>query len=725
MNSPLSWPADAVSAAGFRAWLAALPEDRLRSILRHRPDATVPLPPGIAPLATRLQLRASIGRALGTCNAAELAAIEKAANAGAEFTPVKSADVAEPSVLEGLYNKALFYNPVDAEGPNETCVILPKEVVPALPRDFSLAQQTPVDPDTIASLSEKERSILSTLAAGGGVGSSRDAGPDADPARPVPQLLAKGLLHRVDAQTVRMPRSVRNALNGRYSEPIPLTPSGRQRLGDLDTDGEAVALSIASDINEAGAAAGLNVVRNLARLIDYLGSTPIELLKDKSVGVRPRGQVAKALGLGTEEVARLITLGFSARLLSRGEPKGGPEGNFLAPTAAAEEWQDTELGAQWQTLLEAWRASTWMPWATSRVLDPESANEHLPRHREKILDVYARSTAALTEEEFSTDLRFNHPLFALLNHPDLIQQLRQEAEWIGAIALGAGTRVLHDPAAAIELTPAPVNQFIAQADMTVLVPGPLTPELQRTMELLAELESPGLASVYRLTDSSLRRGLDSGMTKEEIHSFFSDHAIGEVPHTISYLVDDVARRHGTLRAGNALSYIRSDDPSLIAQAVHAITHLRAIAPTVAVSEQPIHKTLDALRAAGFSPAAEDSSGASIAARRSPALLPTPRAKNPTSNTSPETRVEAALKAIRGGADSGSTSPAETEGPDLDLLHAAARAGRSVLLGYADKNGAINHTTVTPLSVSGGQVDAHASGKTVRFPLHRITSVALA
>ena len=36
---------------------------------------------------------------------------------------------------------------------------------------------------------------------------------------------------------------------------------------------------------------------------------------------------------------------------------------------------------------------------------------------------------------------------------------------------------------------------------------------------------------------------------------------------LSYLIDDVGRRYGVLRLGKASTYLRSDDPALIDQAV--------------------------------------------------------------------------------------------------------------------------------------------------------------
>jgi hypothetical protein len=79
-------------------------------------------------------------------------------------------------------------------------------------------------PELLAAIEPDERRVLETLAAGPPVGRSRGG---ADPANPVSRLLARGLLVRVDAETVELPRQVGLALRGdrrsapwRWTRPI-------------------------------------------------------------------------------------------------------------------------------------------------------------------------------------------------------------------------------------------------------------------------------------------------------------------------------------------------------------------------------------------------------------------------------------------------------------------------------------------------------------------------
>ncbi|WP_164709715.1 helicase-associated domain-containing protein, partial [Rhodococcus opacus] len=113
--------------------------------------------------------------------------------------------------------------------------------------------------------------------------------------------------------------------------------------------------------------------------------------------------------------------------------------------------------------------------------------------------------------------------------------------------------------------PEPVDHVLVQADLTVVAPGPLTPDLLEQITLVADIESAGAASMYRISEDSVRRALDVGMTAAELHSLFATRSRTPVPQSLSYLIDDVARRHGRLRAGVAASFVRCEDPTLLAE----------------------------------------------------------------------------------------------------------------------------------------------------------------
>lgn len=725
-------------APTLAGWLAQLSDEELSGILRNRPDTVLPLPPGTESLAARLQLRASIVRALRRQSALELAALEAAAALGAELHPVTAPEVvaelraavtghgeipAEEQIhgaLDRLRAHALIFD-------TPTGLMIPAETMAALPGHWQLL------PDrrnrtlsfsearvAVDKLDPAHRKILGTLISSGGFGLTRDAAADADPTRPIPQLIAVGLLARVDATTVKLPAVVRRVLAG--GEP-------------LDWRVVPVEASAGTPAEDAGVAAGLEVVRQFRTLIDVLGQRPAATLKGGTLGVRALARLSRELALDETELNRLLALGVAAGLLARGVPDPLPAdddgGDYIAPTTRAGDWLDRDLAGQLGELLQGWWTQTGAPWLvgtpddrgrTIHALSPESRLEELAETRRMLIGGLTRVAPA----ELGSDLFYHHPIAAHRISSATLGHLIAEATWIGAFAGGvtAGARALlagTDPAGVIT-TPDPVDRFIIQADLTVMVPGPLEPELQRLLDQIAELESPGLASVYRISETSLRHALDLGLGATEIAGFLSSHALTEVPQSVTYLLNDVARRHGTLRGGPAMCYLRCDDPALLHSAVAATTStaLRLIAPGVAVSDSPLIQVITELRAAGFQPVAEDSLGVSLSIAPAPARVPStaPPARLPGLD---ETRVQAAVAAIRRPGDAGASGSGESI---LAVLRAAVRGNRRVRLGFVDKQGVAVHRALKPVTVSAGQVDAldEATGAVQRFPLHRITEV---
>ena len=679
----------------FPEILQSLSDDQLRLLIRTRPDAFFPTPPSVGSLATRLGLPGSASRALRQLTAADLAVLERLADAGAELDPVDAGELGDVAHLREL---ALVYGPV------ERLRISPGTLT-ALPPGWRVTDTLPEGAaEALETLPARERKVLETLASSGGVGTTSAAGPDADPTAPVAKLLAAGLLVRVDANTVRLPRPVRDAMRGIQPREFPL---------------EAPALPEAdqSAVDEAATSAGLDAVRQMRQLVMALMDRPVTLNKDGTVGVRAAANLEKELGF---DPRLLITIGEAAGLIGRGNVD---DEDVLAATRDALTWIDATLSDQWAILMVGWAASPWRSDTDAKLL---SADMHAPAVR------HARTTI-LRHAGRTDQLLFHAPLEASGFSPQLIQAVVDEAEFVGALA-GTPAPAQSSPllallggedvaAAAKQLVPASVDTLIAQGDMTMLAPGPLEPDMASFLERIAALESPGLASVWRVTEASVRRGLDGGLTAEEVHAWLGRHVMGEVPQAIAFLVDDTARTHGAIRAGAALSYIRSADPALIATAAERCD-LRVLAPTVAVSDQPLTKLMAQLRAAGMQPTAEDGTGATLNMAPEPALVAATPSTLPRTPKATEEQVEDIVSKLRANAGSDTDTGA---GNIFETLRAAARARRHVAVGFVDKQGRGRTLTVLPLSVSAGQVDAldETEDRVVRIALPRITKVVLA
>jgi hypothetical protein len=253
----------------------------------------------------------------------------------------------------------------------------------------------------------------------------------------------------------------------------------------------------------------------------------------------------------------------------------------------------------------------------------------------------------------------------------------------------------------------------------------------------------------------VRRALDLGQTAGDLHELFATRSATPVPQGLTYLVDDVARRHGRLRGGAAASFLRSEDEALVAEVLaHPEAErleLRRIAPTVLVSPQPLADVLEVLRSAGLSPVAEDDVGGVLdlrpRGRRTPARRPE-RAHGTTPSLS-EDQVTALVAQMRAGDRAATASRGRTTGAGsgrsatsatVAVLAEAARTGRSVWIGYVDAHGTASQRVVRPLRVGGGVLegiegtdhDGDTNGDVVggsgsaplSFALHRITSVSV-
>lgn len=633
----------------------------------------------------------------------------------------------------------------------------------------------------IAEVDSKQQRLLNTLVHSGGLGSTRDAALDADPTLPVPRLIASHLLERIDESTVRLPARVRALLRG-----IEL-PEIQRSLRPLEP---AVIWQKRAD--DRAAAEAWEAVRRVTELVEFLGSSPIATLKDNTIGVRETRHLCEALSLDESDLAETVALAHASGLVRVGTPHPLPEvdsgGDYLAPTLAADEFLHQGIVARWATLACALVYSDQAPWLVGdtaddgkriALLSPRAHLSGLPSLRPTLLQCCHRVATAPSREDTTvhnsggaaaliSDFRsyFTHyfPITSTRTSNLVLDGITRTATQLGLLvasgsaaagnlALGitsAGRAVvdhvidgstsaadLHRAFA--DLLPPPAVEIMAQADNTIIVPGPASPELDSMLKSIAVLESPGLASVFRITEDSLGRALDSGLSAAEIRAFLDEHVLGDVPQSITYLLDDVARRHGRLRGGPAASFIRCDDKALVASLMSASVAenlgFRRIADTVIVSQAPLARVIEETRAAGYSIVAEDALGIALDLNPDPCRIHA-AAPDPTRPAGvDEERISAALVAIAAGdrAEASDTSTTiditddrSTGTAAYSLLQHACRSGRDVVISFVDRNGKAGRRKVRPVTVSAGQVDAidPGSGQVLRFLLHRITEVAL-
>ena len=735
------------------SWLADLPDERLILLLELRPDLAQPPPGSIAALAARAQARQSVKAATDDLDFLRLAVLDALLVLQADDEPVPvtkltaliaelAADAAMTAALEDLENRALVWGGTAVRVAADAGSALPWH-----PGQVTLEDRTHTAEQIATLISETDdaqRDVLEKLLEGSPMGRTRDAAPGAPLDRPVPQLLATGLLRRVDAETVILPRHVAQVLRGEAPGPMQLT----------EPDPVVSTVKVA-DADAAAAGAVIDLLRQVDVLLETLSAAPVSELRSGGLGIRELKRLAKVTGIEEARLGLILEIASASGLIASGMPDPEPtqgEGPYWAPTATVDRFNTLGAADRWYLLATTWLDLTCRPTligsrgpdgkpfgALSNTLFSTAA----PLDRRLLLALLAGlpGGSGVDAKSASAALIWRRPRWARRLQPEPVADLLAEGHALGLIGRGAistpGRALLEEDAqpgtvvdAMTRTLPKPIDHFLVQADLTVVVPGPLERDLADDLATVATVESAGAAMVYRVSEQSIRHALDVGKTRDWMQAFFANHSKTSVPQGLTYLIDDVARRHGQLRIGMASSFVRCEDPALLAQAVAAPAaeglQLRALAPTVAVSPASIADVLTALRSAGFAPAAEDSTGAIVDVRSRGARVPTPpnrRPYRPVPRPSSET-----LNAVVGVLRKVTAAPFGNVRVDpsvsMSLLQRAAKDHDTVLIGYLDAAGVATQRVVSPILVRGGQLVAFdsGSGRMRDFAIHRITSV---
>jgi hypothetical protein len=737
--------------ATLAAWLRTRSDEQLGALLVARPDVARPAPSDVVALATRLAVPVSVDRALDELDAGTLQVLDAVLLSPTDGVARADLPGLLPDVPEGvvadavqtLTTRALLWGDAELHPPDQVrrAVRYPAglgrraaELRVPLPRDL---------PTALAALEDDERAVLERLAGDRPVGHLPDSnGGTLTPAR---RLLQQGLLARIDAINVELPREIGLALRGDR-------PYGPPRVRP---DPEIVRRDPAA-VEQQAAGAALEVIGRVSDVLTALEEEPAGLLRSGGLGVRDQKRLARDLKIGEADVAFLVELAHAAGLLD----VGGAHRDEWLPTRGYDLWREQDLPDRWAALAEGWLASVRLISLVGQrdvagkavnVLSPDVVRQTAPPLRRSALSVLAEypAGAGLRADELVTLLRWRTPRRADRLAP--VPALVAEAERLGVVVAGVlsagGRGLLRDGSDGAAdgmraLLPAPVDHVLAQPDLSLIAPGPLVAELAGVLAIVADVESSGGATVYRVTDGSVRRALDNGWSATDLHDFFTRASRTPVPQALDYLVDDVARQHGRLRVGAIESYVRSDDHGLLSQVLNdrrtTNAELRRLAPGVLVSNLGADELLGVLRSAGYAPAGESAGGAVLTrpparpravGRRpgtAPASGPRPLAPGDVAATVREIRAgDAALAARR--TDPVRQIPGVTTASTLELLSRAVREGLPVWLGYVDAQGSGSQRIVQPVSLVGGFLQGfdEGRGESRTFAVHRITSVAVA
>ncbi|GIG27686.1 helicase-associated domain-containing protein [Cellulomonas marina] len=686
--------------ATFLDDLRARDDDALAALLRARPDLASPSPVTLASLAVRATGRTSTDRALAELDATTLQVLEAVVVLdGAGTPPIRARlhdalgaddDVARAAVdaaVGAALERALVLEGPGGEdaGGGAPGVDRVLRAAPGLadalgPYPAGLAPATVPDPPGTAPGDDDPAGAVAALLGQAPTGAAAllDAlvwgppvgvapAPRTPAAAAVAALLRAGLLAPGTGSHVVLPRGVALALRGGRTHAAPALPPAPGAPAPGLTDA-----GVATE-SAAGAERAVRLVEALLRLWER---TPPRVLRGGGLGVRDLRRTAAALDVAEDEVAVLVEVAGAAGLVA----DDGEELPAFLPTASSDTWAAGDLPQRWSALVRAWVGTVRAPWLVGTrdehgspraALDPTVQRTWAPRLRREVLVALAALPPAVVAPPEGVLAALRHRAPRSVPPEPAVRAVLAEAALLGVLgagALGAPGRALlaevvrtgpvtsgdEDPVAAAlaAALPEPVDVLLLQADLTGVVPGRPADELADLLEAVSVVESRGGALTVRFTAGSVREGLDAGRTADDVLAALARHVPGgRVPQPLEYLVRDVARQHGRLRAGTADGYLRSDDPAVLAGLVEdprlASLGLFRLAPTVLGARATAGELLAALRAAGRAPVAEGPDGqvvhAGPATRR--ARGRGPRASVPPP-PAPPARVEALVARLR-------------------------------------------------------------------------------
>ncbi|MBA3369196.1 MAG: helicase-associated domain-containing protein [Geodermatophilaceae bacterium] len=740
-------------ASSYTEWLRVQEDDWLSELLRARPDVARPAPADVASLAGRLIGQVSISRALDQLDAGVLQVIEAMVLMP---NPIAWTDVT--SRLRGVPADALLHSVDRLTGlglvwgdQDALHLIEGVRLLVNHPTGLGrpLAQLTgdpAADPrslvESLPALAADERALVQRLAAGPPQGLLPDDWTsEDDPPGMISRLLQRRILVRVSDSTVELPREIGLAVRG-------AAPFGVPRLRPVPAAGQVEPATL----DKLTAGAILGVLQNVEDLLAALDVDQAGVLRSGGIGVREHRRLARAAHVSEASAARLLEISLAAELIGIAR-----DGEHWLPTRMLDVWLEQPLAERWATLAGAWLRTSRQPGLAGRrdsagrtlaPLSPELIRHGAPATRRAVLSPLALTAPGTSwpADELLALVTWTAPR----RGPEFASAARsvlEESRLLGILAADALTgpgRALLTGAGDLERTvatvlPPLIDYVLIQPDLSAVAPGPLQPELSRSLALVADVESSGGATVFRLSDASLRRSLDAGWSAQDLHSFFARHSRTPVPQTLTYLIDDIARRHGGLRVGTASTYLRSDDETLIAQvtADRRLTDfgLRLLAPGVLISTAEPDEVLQALRSAGYAPAAESAGGMVFSGLAQRQRAPGRRTSPPPRHTELTAQQrETVVRRMRTGDTATQAQrrtraipsiPGVTTATILESLQRALREGEGLWIGYVNADGQASQRLVEPISLTGGFLRAydHRREEPRTFAVHRITSVA--
>jgi hypothetical protein len=311
-----------------------------------------------------------------------------------------------------------------------------------------------------------------------------------------------------------LPRLVGQTLRGELPGPV-----------ELSEPDPVVSSTTVRDVDAVAAGAAIDLLREVELVLEILGATPIPELRSGGLGVRDVKRLTKTTGIDERRLGLILQISAAALLIAVGMPEPEPHdgsGPYWAPTVAADRFVEAPTADKWHLLATTWldiesrpslvgtRGPDGKPYGA---LSDSLFSTAAPLDRRLLLDVLAGLApgAGVDANGASRAMIWRRPRWSVRLQPGPVGDLLTEAHALGLVGRGAiatPTRALlagtppGDVVKAMDkVLPAPIDHFLLQADLTVIVPGPLQRDLAEQLAAVASVESAGAAMVYRISST--------------------------------------------------------------------------------------------------------------------------------------------------------------------------------------------------------------------------------
>ncbi|HEV7978091.1 helicase-associated domain-containing protein [Amycolatopsis sp.] len=655
-------------------WLSGLDEPRLAQVLTNRPDAlAAPWPRRLADLARRLSTRDSVAPAtreltapglqilcavqlcgaLGEVNGVPLAKVaawlgSSAVDVGLAMGPLTARGLA------WLDANNLIQVPATMKGHSYVQHGLGDPLAPPLSR-LNIHQLDEIARRLGVSSDSRRQVLLDDLMEFFRNGARvRDLVADAPPgvAELLSEFVADGPDRKLDLNYVRAYRNApvtetpsswaaaRCLLVGGYdgNAQMPLEIGLALRGEDfrLPFTPQPPAMRIAPVSPErVSAETAAAALRLLDRVTTVVESAPFPLLKTGGIGKSLIKKLTKDTGATTEEILLVLELALEAELLLAEEPPPpAPRSRkpvpppMIVPTAEFTRWRGESSAAQLRELLDAW----WRLPGTVLDDEPSNVGDEVRHLTVRMLAELEPGTGVIDDETLGDLSVWHAPTVDEDTLRVLVTSSLAEATLVGVAASNAvgdlGHALVSGDVDALrkateELVAGAVATALFGTDLTAIVTGPPSTELATLLDRVADRETQGSASTWRFSPATVRRALDNGETPEGLIDELGSVARGELPQPLTYLINDISRRHGEVGVIDVRSVIVGDNPGLLAEIAAHRKLLKLgvalVAPSVLTSSADAVTTLAALRDAGYAPVQRGSDGAVVVRAEKPVV----------------------------------------------------------------------------------------------------------